>query len=88
MDFTCDPVKNDTNLRERGLPLLAASNLFNAAMQVVEDTRKAYPERRYIGYNLINSRLMVVVFCMPNQHTTRIISFRKANQREQKQFNP
>ena len=31
MEFTCNPTKNDTNVRERGLPLLAASVMFNAA---------------------------------------------------------
>ena len=53
MEFTCNPIKNDTNVRERGLPLLAARDMFNAAMLVREDTRKAYPERRFIGYNTI-----------------------------------
>jgi uncharacterized DUF497 family protein len=32
---------------------------------VREDTRKAYPERRFVGYNTIEGRLMVVVFCCP-----------------------
>jgi hypothetical protein len=41
MDFTCNLVKNDTNVRERGLPLLAARVMFNAGLQVREDTRKA-----------------------------------------------
>jgi uncharacterized DUF497 family protein len=46
----------------------------NAAMLVREDTRKAYPEQRFIGYNTIEGRLIVV------------FSFRKANDREQKKF--
>ncbi len=74
MEFTCNSAKNDTNVRERGLPLLAARVMFNAAMLVREDTRKAYPERRFIGYNTVDGRLMVV------------FSFRKANDREQKKF--
>ena len=49
MEFTCNPVKNDTNVRERGLPLLAARVMFNAVMLVREDNRRAYPERRFIG---------------------------------------
>lgn len=86
MEFTCDPIKNDTNIRERGLPLLAARVMFNTALLVREDTRKAYPERRFIGYNTIDGRLMVVVFCCPTLMHTHIISFRKANDREQKKF--
>lgn len=62
MKFTCNSTKNETNIRERGLPLLAASAMFNSEMLVREDTRKAYPERRFVGYNFIDGRLMVVVF--------------------------
>lgn len=53
MEFTCNPTKNDTNVRERGLPLLAARGMFNATMLLREDTRKVYSERRFIGYNTI-----------------------------------
>ena len=86
MNFTCNTIKNDTNIRERGLPLLAARAMFNESMLVKEDTRKEYPERRFIGYNTIDGRLMVVVFCVPADECTHIISFRKANDREQKHF--
>jgi uncharacterized DUF497 family protein len=86
MKFTCNPVKNETNIRDRGLPLLAARVMFNSAMVVREDTRKTYPERRFIGYNTLSSRLMVVVFCVPSENHIHIISFRKANDREQKKF--
>jgi uncharacterized protein len=86
MEFTCNAIKNEKNIQERGLPLLAAQVMFNSAMQVLEDTRFAYPERRFIGYNTISERLMVVVFCTPNVAQIHIISFRKANLREQSNF--
>ncbi|MGZ8163521.1 MAG: BrnT family toxin [Methylobacter sp.] len=86
MEFTCNPIKNETNIRDRGLPLLVARLLFNSHLLVREDTRKVYPERRFIGYNTIDGRLMVVVFCAPADDHIHIISFRKANQREQKKF--
>ncbi|NCN71041.1 MAG: BrnT family toxin [Rhodoferax sp.] len=86
MEFTCNPIKNDTNVRQRGLPLLAARVMFNVNLLVREDTRKTYPERRFIGYNTLQGRLMVVVFCCPTPVCTHIISFRKANDREQKKF--
>lgn len=86
MEFTCDPDKDAWNRRERGLPLLAAQCLFDDRMLVREDLRKPYPERRYIGYNTIENRLMVVVFCVLGERQIRIISFRKANRREQKIF--
>ena len=88
MKFTCDPAKNQTNIETRGLPLLAAQAMFNESMAVVEDTRKTYPERRFIGYNTLEGRLMVVVFCIPADDQIRIISLRKANEREQKSIAP
>jgi len=42
-----------------------------------------FPRARHIGYNHIDGRLMVVVFCHPAENVTYIISFRKANDREQ-----
>ncbi len=86
MEFTCGFEKNEINVRERQLPLLAARIMFNAALRVREDTRKAYPERRFVGYNTIEGRWMVVVFCRPASELTRIISFRKANDRETKKL--
>ena len=78
MKFTCNEIKNQTNIEQRGLPLLFAELMFNDAMLAREDTRKEYPERRYIGYNKIDGRLMVVVFCLPSIDHVHIISFRKA----------
>jgi uncharacterized DUF497 family protein len=86
MDFTCNSAKNETNIRERGLPLLAARAMFNPAMLVREDTRKTYPERRFIGCNTVDGRMMVVVFRAPADGHVHIISFGKANDREQKKF--
>jgi uncharacterized protein len=86
VEFTCNPVKNDLNLQHHGLPLLASRDMFNADMRVREDTRKIYPERRFVGYNILQGRWMVVVFCCPTPMHTHIISFRKANRREIKKF--
>ncbi len=87
MKLICDPIKNQKNIESRGLPLLAAEAMINDAMLVIEDTRNSYPERRFIGYNTIDDRLMVVVFCHPADNVIRIISLRKANAHEQKKFN-
>ena len=40
----------------------------------------------FIGYNTVDGRMMVVVFCAPADGHVHIISFRKANDREQKKF--
>ncbi len=86
MEFSCNAAKNEINVRDRGLPLLAARVMFTPDMLVREDVRKTYPERRFVGYNTVAGRLMVVVFCIPAVDRVHIISFRKANDREQKKF--
>ena len=85
-EFTCNKAKNERNVTERGLPLLASKAMFTDQIVVFEDIRKPYPEKRFIGLNFIEGRLMVVVFCTPNADQIHIISFRKANHREIKKF--
>ncbi len=50
----------------------------------IPDLRFDYSEHRYIGYGRIDGRLMVVVYTERLPDIIRIISFRKANYREQK----
>ncbi len=45
------------------------------------DTRKKHSETRYVAYGPINARLHCVVYTVRGQNI-RIISLRKANQRE------
>lgn len=78
------PGQNETDIGKRGLLLPAGKAMHNPAMQVREDMRKDYSEPRFIGYNTLAGRLMVVVFCLPDDDHTHIISFKKANNREQK----
>jgi uncharacterized DUF497 family protein len=47
------------------------------------DTRREYGEDRYIAYGKYKERLTVLVFAV-RENTMRIISWRKANDREQK----
>jgi len=86
MEFTCNKAKNERNIAERGLSLLASRAMFTDKIVVYEDIRKQYPEKRFVGLNFIEGRLMVVVFCTPNANQIHIISFRKANLREIKKF--
>ena len=86
MDFTCNAKKNEINIRDRALPLLAARAMFNDSLLAREDMRKDYPEQRFVGYNTVAGRLMVVVFALPAVDQVHIISFRKANKREQTKF--
>jgi uncharacterized protein len=49
MKIDFDPIKNEKNIRERGLSFERAAEVdFNTAL-VFPDTRKAYGETRYIA---------------------------------------
>ena len=52
---------------------------------VVEDVRQAYGETRMIDTGYIGDRLYVVVF-VDRGNTRRVISLRKANEREVKRY--
>ena len=52
---------------------------------VKPDTRKDYAEVREIGYGLVGSRLYCVVLVQRGQ-CFHIVSFRRANSREVKQY--
>ena len=85
MKITFDPVKNERNLRERGLPFQLVEGLDWYSALVEEDVRKLYQEARYVAIGFIGGRLFVVIFT-PAADGVRVISFRKANQREVKRY--
>ncbi len=85
MKVTYDPLKNSKNIAERGLSFdLVKQFDFDSAYVHVDD-RADYGETRYIGIGYIGLRLHVVVFTGSEQGL-RVISLRKANQREVKAY--
>ena len=85
MKVEFDAVKSQRNADERQLPFDLVSAFDWDAAIVVEDTRKAYPERRFEAVGPIVERLHVVVFAAISGGI-RVISFRKANSREEKRY--
>ena len=85
MRIEFDPIKSQKNADERQLPFALVNGFDWDTAIVVEDTRKAYPERRFEAVGAIGERLHVVVFAaIPDG--IRVISFRKANTREEKRY--
>ena len=81
MRIEFDLAKNKTNIRERGLDFeLAADFDFDSAV-IQLDSRKAYPELRYVAVGYLAHRLHVPCFT-PIAGGIRVIIFRKANLRE------
>ena len=83
MEIDFDPIKSDKNLRERGLSFERAGDFDFSTAIVHEDIRKAYPEHRFVAIGLLEGRLHVLCFTAIVRGI-RVISFRKANHREEK----
>lgn len=87
MRITYDPAKRDRTFAERGLDFDDAGQVFAGNHLTVADDREGYGEPRYITIGHIASRMVIVVWT-PRKGSRRIISMRKANDREQKIYAP
>lgn len=83
MDITFDPAKRERTLLERGLDFADAAVAFAGLTATAEDTRKDYPERRFITAGELNGRVVVMVWT-PTESGRRIISMRHCHEREER----
>ena len=81
MEIAYDLAKDAINCAKHGVSLGEAARLEWNRVLAKPDTRMDYGERRQIGYGPIGQRLYCVVF-VDRGDTLRIISLRKANNRE------
>ena len=82
MSIEYDPAKRQATLDARGLDMARADEVFAGATLTAEDDRKDYGEDRFITIGFLDGRMVVLVWTFRNG-TPRIISMRKANEREQ-----
>jgi uncharacterized protein len=76
-----DAFKRDKTLEERGLDFARAGEVFQGRHFTGQDTREDYAEDRFTTAGLLDGRLVVLVWT-PRGEARRIISMRKANDRE------
>ncbi len=81
MIVTFDPAKNAHNIKTRGISFARANRFEWASALVAKDNRTSYSEDRYQALGIIESRLHMLVFT-PRDGGIRVISLRKANDRE------
>ncbi|WP_426057470.1 BrnT family toxin [Janthinobacterium sp. PSPC2-1] len=81
MRITFDAVKREKTLRERGLDFARAREVFDGLTITLPDQRQDYGELRFITAGWLDERLLVLVWT-PRGLARRIISMRKANERE------
>ncbi len=76
-----DAAKSDRNQRERGLPFERVAEFDFSMARIWLDTRRVYSKPRYLAMGYLGCRLHVICFVL-GEHGLRVISLRKANQRE------
>lgn len=81
MDVAFDPDKDSENKRKHGISLSEAAFMDWDGALVWQDNRKDYGEIRIVALAPIGERLHCAVY-VDREGVRRIISLRKANQRE------
>ena len=79
------PAKRDATLAERGLDMARAVEIFDGDTLTIEADRQDYGETRQITIGFLEGRMMVLVWTQRGA-ARRIISLRKANEREQSAY--
>jgi uncharacterized DUF497 family protein len=80
--YDWDEAKRIENLDKHGIDFLAVSEFDWSEAIIVADDRRDYGETRLRAYALLHGRLCAIVYTRRTD-ARRIISFRKANRREQ-----
>ena len=87
MKMEFDAVKRATTLELRGLDMVRAGEVFDGPTLTVEDDRRNYGETRFITVGFLDGAMVILVWT-PRNDGYRIISMRKANERERKHYTP
>jgi hypothetical protein len=87
MEISFDPDKLSRTLIERGLDFADAGLVFAGPVVTWRDERADYGEPRFITLGVLDGRSVVLVWT-PRGEARRIISMRKANEREIAKYSP
>jgi uncharacterized protein len=85
MEIEYDLAKRLLTLEQRGLDMNNASLVFSGLKMTMPDDGRDYGEPRWITVGFLNNRMVIVIWT-PRNGKTRIISMRKANDREQENY--
>jgi uncharacterized DUF497 family protein len=84
MIFEWGEAKNSSNLAKHGLDFADSEEVLTSPCVSFVDRRFDYGEKGYITLGLLAGRVVIIAHAPRGDATTRIISMRKANRREQK----
>jgi len=85
MELSWDETKRQKILIERGLDMAKAHQIFEGVHLDEVDERFAYGEIRIVTFGFLEARLCALVWTQRG-NSRRLISLRKANDREQEKF--
>jgi uncharacterized protein len=85
MEIEFDPEKSERNRALRGFGFDGVAEFDFETALVWIDTRKDYGEDRFIALGWVTKRVYAVVFT-ETKNGIRVISFRKANDREARKY--
>ena len=83
MNYEWDESKRQSNLAVHELDFSQIAELDWETAIELEDTRRDYGETRFMVFGLLGDRLTVVIYTV-RRAAIRIISWRKANDRERR----
>ena len=87
MEFDWDAAKAERNKAKHGVSFSAAARVFFDTSRIeVYDGREDYSEDRWATIGDADPALLYVVYTMRGDDTIRVISARKANEHERKQY--
>jgi uncharacterized protein len=86
MTFEWDEAKNHANIRKHGFDFADAEQMFAGVIITTPDVRHDYAERRWKGIGMIRGRAVAIIFAERGDNTIRIISLRKADHEERKEY--
>jgi len=81
MEFTWSEAKRAANLKAHGLDFVDAPRVFEGVTFTFEDDRFSYGEQRFFTLGLL-AGVPVSLVHTETEHEIRVISFRKATNRE------
>lgn len=85
MHIEFDEGKRNKTMVERGLDFARAGEVFAGRHFTAQDLREDYSEPRFITVGQLDGRMVLIVWT-PRGEARRIISMRKANDREQARY--
>ena len=87
VEIEFDPAKRETTLEARGLDMADAGRVFESDHITIADIRFEYGEQRFVTIGDLGGRMVVLAWTARGD-ARRIISMRKANEREKEKYGP